>query len=490
MAGLASFGVVEPGRYTLIEPRGGPTSLGEGAYGQVYKAYDNFENKAVAIKKMRVLKDGDGGISSSSLREITLLRQLEHDNVVKLENVAMDTTRIHLIFELVDLDLKKYMDNTVGLLSAELVQSYAAQLLSGIEYCHSMGVMHRDLKPHNILVTLDGRLKIADFGLARTFTPFSRPLTIEVITRWYRAPELLLGNSRYGCSVDIWSVGCVIAELSNKAPLFPGGCDVDQLFKIFQILGTPHGGEWDGVEQLPFYQPNFPQWPARRLSVYLPHLSAEGVSLVERMLEYNPKKRISAFSALHHPYICPIYSPQAVEADEGDLFTPVENNVVSGRQSARRVTPADGDDNINDDDDDSSSSVPQAVPAGTVTVDAAVRENPEDKTTTSSVQGSSVVEEMKVNMSQQLDKEAEGVVRSLPISATSVATVSAELAAQVNVEEPNVPCRRSARLRRSTMSSTEMEPAQKRVKTKEDATILDEPKPDRIKTRSSRRSNE
>lgn len=253
-------------------------------------------------------------------------------------------------------------------------------------------------------------------------------------------------------------------------------------------MGTPHGNEWDGVEQLPFYQANFPQWPPRRLSAYLPHLSSEGVSLVERMLEYNPKKRISAFTALHHPYICPIYSPQAIGEDEDDFLTPTENNMASGRQSARRVTPEDGVHNV-DDDDDSSQSVPQAAQAGVVT---AVRENPEDNTATTSAQGNSVVEEMKVNMSQQLDKEAEGVGRSLPISTTSAATISAELAAQVNVEEPNVPCRRSARLRRSTMSSTEngMEPAQKRVKTKEDATILDEPKPDRRKTRSSRNSNE
>eukprot|EP01041_Mallomonas_annulata_P005647 gene5647-11391_t len=165
-------------RYEKREKANGDSQIGEGAYGVVYKAVDTHTNKGVALKKIR-LELEDEGVPATALREITLLRQIQHKNVVKLEDIIMEPTRLYLVFELVDTDLKKLMDSCKDPLSPELVQSYTAQILEGLCYCHSMGVMHRDLKPQNLLVSRDGVLKLADFGLARAFTPPLKPLTIE-----------------------------------------------------------------------------------------------------------------------------------------------------------------------------------------------------------------------------------------------------------------------------------------------------------------------
>eukprot|EP00596_Hydrurales_sp_CCMP1899_P000601 CAMPEP_0119051274 /NCGR_PEP_ID=MMETSP1177-20130426/72941_1 /TAXON_ID=2985 /ORGANISM="Ochromonas sp, Strain CCMP1899" /LENGTH=528 /DNA_ID=CAMNT_0007030417 /DNA_START=146 /DNA_END=1732 /DNA_ORIENTATION=- len=303
-------------RYKKIEKTNPDATLGEGAYGVVYKAIDLQTNKHVALKKIRVEIE-DEGIPTTALREIVLLRQLEHPNVVKLENVVMDAARLYLVFELVDTDLKKYMDSVKGALSADLVQSYASQILEGLAYCHSMGVMHRDLKPQNILVAHDGGLKIADFGLARAFTPQHRPLTIEVITRWYRAPEILLGSNIYSSSVDLWSVGCIVAEMSNKRAFLPGDSEIDQLHKIFQVLGTPNNDSWPGVENHPYWRNNYPCWNGRPWDSVVPILGSEGTDFLSKIFEYIPDRRITAEEALLHPFITRQYQ------GESDSLMPV-----------------------------------------------------------------------------------------------------------------------------------------------------------------------
>ncbi len=210
-------------------------TLGVGAYGVVYKAYDTKEKRLVAQKKIKL--DGeDEGIPATALREISNLKLLIHPNVVHLLDAIKEPGKLYLIFELMENDLKKYMDSCADLLEPDLVQSFTSQILNGLSFCHCMGVMHRDLKPQNILVSKQGVIKIADFGLSRAFTPPTRPLTVEVITRWYRSPDLLLGSNTYSPAVDMWSVGCIIVEMSNRRALFPGDSEIDQIHRIFRFL--------------------------------------------------------------------------------------------------------------------------------------------------------------------------------------------------------------------------------------------------------------
>jgi len=233
-------------RYKIVAPQASQSSgnaesegnIGEGAYGKVYQALDTHTNTLVALKKIRMETEVDG-ISSSTLREITFLRQLKHRNIIVLRDVVWQQAgRISLIFDLEEKDLSKLMSQRSEPFPRKLVQvrhilpsfvafrtslhqiytliylqHFGAQILEAVAYCHSMGVMHRDLKPQNILVSRDGQLKLADFGLARAISPFSRPLTVEVITRWYRAPEVLLGHKYYDASVDVWSAACIIGGL-------------------------------------------------------------------------------------------------------------------------------------------------------------------------------------------------------------------------------------------------------------------------------------
>jgi serine/threonine protein kinase len=176
------------------------------------------------------------------------------------------------------------------------------QLLLGTAYCHVRGVVHRDLKPQNLLVDRKGVLKVADFGLARAVYIPMKAYTHEVVTLWYRAPEILLGQHVYSYGVDVWSIGAIFAELLNNAPLWPGAYELDQLLRIFRTLGTPTEETWSGLAELPDYTPAFPSWAARPLSAVCPTLDAAGLDLLGRMLAYNPAARISCRAALEHPW--------------------------------------------------------------------------------------------------------------------------------------------------------------------------------------------
>lgn len=221
----------------------------------------------------------------------------------RLIDVVSSNAKLFLVFEYLDLDLKRYMDSVKNEgMKALQVKSYVYQILSGIAYCHSHRIVHRDLKPQNLLIDKDGMLKLADFGLARAFGIPVRTYTHEVVTLWYRAPEILLGSKHYVPAVDIWSVGCIMAELASLSPLFPGDSEIDELFRIFRTLGTPTDQSWPGVSALPDYKADFPQWDRQLLSDLVPQLDALGLDLLEKMLEYDPARRISAKRALQHPY--------------------------------------------------------------------------------------------------------------------------------------------------------------------------------------------
>ena len=289
-----------PRRYQKIEKPG--SNLGEGTYGVVYKARDRNTNEIVALKRIR-LEVEDEGIPSTALREISLLRELTHRNIVDLKDCVQEDGRLYLVFEFLDKDLKKYMESCSGLLSPALVKSYLFQCCRGLSYCHSRGVMHRDLKPQNLLVTRDGILKIADFGLARAYCPPIRPLTHEVVTLWYRPPEILMGAQCYAPPMDVWAIGTIFVEMVTKHALFPGDSEIDQLYKIFRQLGTPDNDVWPGVTDLQDWNPAFPVWYKSPFSsAVTEHLDASGLELLQACLEYDPKLRISAKDSLLHPY--------------------------------------------------------------------------------------------------------------------------------------------------------------------------------------------
>jgi len=218
-----------------------------------------------------------------------------------LKDCVQSDGRLYLVFEFVDRDLKKYMESCQGPLDS-LVKSYLYQCLRGLEYCHARGVMHRDMKPQNLLVSKDGQLKLADFGLARAFCPPIRPLTHEVVTLWYRPPEILLGSQTYAPPVDVWACGTILVEMATKRPMFPGDSEIDELFKMFRLLGTPTEEIWPGVTNLPDWNSAFPRWPKLKLSKAAPNLEDSGIDLLEKLLAYDPRNRISARRALSHPY--------------------------------------------------------------------------------------------------------------------------------------------------------------------------------------------
>lgn len=213
--------------------------------------------------------------------------------------------RLYLIFEFLSMDLKKFIDN-IGpgkYMDPMLVKSYLYQINQAILYCHQRRVLHRDLKPQNLLISSTGNIKVADFGLGRAFGVPVRVYTHEVVTLWYRSPEVLLGGSRYSCPIDIWSLGCIFSEMATKKPLFQGDSEIDQLFRIFRVLKTPTEETWPGVSSLPDYKPTFPNWTSYNLAAQVKnHLSSDGLNLLQEMLIYDPVKRISAKRIVNHPY--------------------------------------------------------------------------------------------------------------------------------------------------------------------------------------------
>jgi serine/threonine protein kinase len=274
--------------------------IGEGTYGVVYKARNRETGQFIALKKIR-LENEDEGIPSTAIREISILKEMIHPTIVSLLDVVNYDNKLYLVFEFLDQDLKKYMD-TVSSVTPPLVQSYTKQLLQGLTYCHQRRIVHRDLKPQNLLIDKKGSLKIADFGLARAFCVPVRQYTHEVVTLWYRAPEILLGSATYSIPVDIWSAGCIFAELLLKKPIFPGDSEIDQLFKIFRQMGTPTEEMWHGCTSLPDYKPSFPKWKKQEFSKVFENTHLAAIDLLEKMLTYEPTQRISARGALNHPY--------------------------------------------------------------------------------------------------------------------------------------------------------------------------------------------
>ncbi|KNG47880.1 glycoside hydrolase family 18 protein [Stemphylium lycopersici] len=298
--------------------------VGEGTYGVVYKARDltTKDQRIVALKKIR-LEAEDEGVPSTAIREISLLKEMNDPNIVRLLNIVhADGHKLYLVFEFLDLDLKKYMEalpvsmggrgkalpEGSGLagqalsMDDKMVKKFMMQLCQGVRYCHAHRVLHRDLKPQNLLIDKDCNLKLADFGLARAFGVPLRTYTHEVVTLWYRSPEILLGGRQYSTGVDMWSVGCIFAEMCTRKPLFPGDSEIDEIFKIFRILGTPNEQDWPGVTSFPDFKPSFPKWGRTDVANIVTNLDEVGLDLLDALLVYDPAGRISAKQTVIHPY--------------------------------------------------------------------------------------------------------------------------------------------------------------------------------------------
>jgi cyclin-dependent kinase 2 len=268
--------------------------IGEGTYGVVKKVEHIPSGKFYAIKEVKMDREKDG-IPSTTLREIAILKNLDHPNVVKLHGVVnKGHKKIALVFEFMDEDLKGC--------SQDELKSIIYQLLLGINYCHSKGVLHRDLKPNNILINKTGEVKVSDFGLARKYYLPLDKYTREVITLWYRPPEILLGQDNYFTTADIWSIGCMMYELVHGEPLFSGDSELGQLIKIFQLIGTPSEENWPGISRLKFYSDKLPKFKAKNLKELCPKFSSQACDLFSHLIDPCPENRIDAIEALKHAW--------------------------------------------------------------------------------------------------------------------------------------------------------------------------------------------
>jgi serine/threonine protein kinase len=278
--------------------------LGEGTYGKVRKARCRQTGEFRAMKQMKLGSQEDG-VPSTAIREIAILKELAHDNIVRLMDVFCKPGELILVFELSDSDLKKHMKALNGHIQPAQVRDFAHQLLTGIEFCHANRIIHRDLKPQNLLIDSSNRLKIADFGLARAFSLPVPQYTHEVVTVWYRPLEILLGSKLYSVPVDLWGVGCILAEMATGSPLFAGDSEIDTAFKIFQKLGTPNETVWPGVNELPDFKVTFPKWQHKgwaNIRNTLAQVGPAGIELLDQLMKYSPRARISARAALAQPY--------------------------------------------------------------------------------------------------------------------------------------------------------------------------------------------
>ncbi|KFH44204.1 Negative regulator of the PHO system-like protein [Hapsidospora chrysogenum ATCC 11550] len=276
--------------------------LGEGTYATVFKGRNRQTGELVALKEIHL--DSEEGTPSTAIREISLMKELKHENIVALHDVIHTENKLMLVFEFMDGDLKRYMDTQGerGALKPATIKSFMYQLLKGIDFCHQNRVLHRDLKPQNLLINSKAVLKLGDFGLARAFGIPVNTFSNEVVTLWYRAPDVLLGSRTYNTSIDIWSAGCIMAEMYTGRPLFPGTTNEDQITRIFRVMGTPTERNWPGITQLPEYKPTFHMYATQDLRTILPAIDPTGIDLLQRMLQLRPELRISAHDALQHPW--------------------------------------------------------------------------------------------------------------------------------------------------------------------------------------------
>ncbi|XP_019427262.1 PREDICTED: probable serine/threonine-protein kinase At1g54610 [Lupinus angustifolius] len=300
--------------------------VGQGTYSNVYKALDRDTGEIVALKKVKFNTSKPGSIKFMA-REIMTLQRLDHPNVVKLKGLATSRMKysIYLVFDFMQTDLARIIARPGERLTEPQVKCYMRQLLSGLQHCHDRGILHRDIKGSNLLIDKNGMLKIADFGLANYYNPNqNRPLTSRVVTLWYRAPELLLGATDYGVGIDLWSAGCLLAEMFTGFPIMPARTEVEQLHKIFRLCGTPSEEYWKKLNLSTTFRPPKSYRPS--IVETFRDLPSSSLGLLCTLLALDPAFRGSASKALKNqffftsPLACDLSGLPVVYSEDDELY--------------------------------------------------------------------------------------------------------------------------------------------------------------------------
>lgn len=311
--------------------------LGKGAYGIVWKAVDKKTRETVALKKIFDAFQNPTD-AQRTFREIMFLQELnDHDNIIKLQNVlkAENDKDIYLVFEYMETDLHAVIRANI---LEEIHKQYVIyQLLKALKYMHSANVLHRDLKPSNLLLNSECLVKVADFGLARSIGSMedesgqNAVLTDYVATRWYRAPEILLGSNKYTKGVDMWSVGCILGELLGGKPMFPGTSTMNQLDRIIEVSGHPTPEDIEAINS-PFAATMLESLPPsnpKSLTDMYPNASDEAIDFLKQLLQFNPNQRITADQALEHPFVAQFHAPEEEPTCERVITISINDNEKS-----------------------------------------------------------------------------------------------------------------------------------------------------------------
>ncbi|QDZ24488.1 cyclin-dependent kinase [Chloropicon primus] len=314
--------------------------VGEGAYGVVLKCRNKETQEIVAIKKFKE-GDDDESVRKTTLREVKMLRNLRQENIVFLKEAFRRKTKLFLVFEYMEKNLLEVLEDNPRGLHPEQVRGYIYQLVKAVHFCHQNSVVHRDIKPENLLVNpastknrkKTGQLKLCDFGFARTMA--SKDLTDYVSTRWYRAPELLIGSTSYGKGVDQWAIGCIMGELIDGQPLFPGESDIDQLYIIQKVIGCITREQQKDFAMNPRYSGlKFPEIsnPQGLRKRYGNKIDEDSLDFMTKLLKMNPDERLTGEQCLQHPYFS-----KMIPVDRGMALQAKTENVLQAPKAPQAV---------------------------------------------------------------------------------------------------------------------------------------------------------